>query len=149
MKKALLIMIAFVLLLAGAGYLVTVTEEKEPQPVNLPGNWKQAAAGSSYQAAVITENEINIYWISDGGKSQSLYWSGSVDIPKAGTLEPYTWVSKNNHEKTDYAMLASPDDTKEFTCNDGKISYSASAAGTTTTVYLVRTEDVIPNPAAN
>lgn len=34
------------------------------------------------------------------------------------------------------ALLASGDDTKDFTFKDGVISYEASAMGTTTTVKL-------------
>jgi hypothetical protein len=37
---------------------------------------------------------------------------------------------------TDSALLASTDDTKDFTFQDGTISYSVSAFGTSTTVVL-------------
>ena len=41
-------------------------------------------------------------------------------------------------EKTGMALLASSDDTKEFTYKDGVISYEASAMGTTKKVELTQ-----------
>lgn len=77
----------------------------------------------------------SIYWVSDNGDTKSLYWSGSFIIPTTAD-EPYTWDSKNDHSKTGSAMLASSDDTKTMTYQNGVLSYEASAMGTTTKVKL-------------
>jgi len=43
---------------------------------------------------------------------------------------------KNDHSKTEGALLASSDDTKTITYQNGVLSYEASAMGTTTTIKL-------------
>ena len=90
-------------------------------PADLTGNWKQVDGNSetSYQVAVITADAITVYWMS--ADSQSLYWAGSFVAPTTAT-EPYKWTSNNDHDKTGSAMLASSDETKEFTYKNGQIS---------------------------
>lgn len=104
---------------------------------DLTGEWKQENSKSddSYQAATISGDTIAIYWVSDNGDTKSLYWAGSFAAPKTAD-ESYSWTSKNDHSKTESALLASSDDTKTMTYQDGVLSYEASAMGTTTTVKL-------------
>ncbi|MDP4119981.1 MAG: hypothetical protein Q8876_02875 [Bacillota bacterium] len=115
------------------------TESKSPkkQVPDLAGNWKQANSKSddSYQVATISSDTIEIYWVSDNGDTKSLYWAGSFIAPTT-TNEPYTWNSKNDHNKTDSAMLASSDDTKTIKYENGVLSYETSIMGTTTTIKL-------------
>lgn len=111
------------------------TEEK--QPADLTGDWKQVNSSSddSYQQATISGDTIEIYWVSDNGDTKSLYWAGSFEAPTTAD-EPYSWESKNDHDKTDSALMASSDDTKKFTYEKNQISYEASAMGTTATIRL-------------
>ena len=113
--------------------------EKEdiPQPPDLIGEWKQTNSNSedSYQSATITEDTIEIYWVSDGGDTKSLYWAGTYVAPTTAD-EPYVWDSENDHSKTDVSLLASGDDTKTMTYQDGVLSYEASALGTTMKIKL-------------
>lgn len=104
---------------------------------NLTGEWKQEnnKSDDSYQAATISGETIAIYWVSDNGDTKSLYWVGSFVAPTTAD-EPYSWTSKNDHSKTESALLASRDDTKTMTYQNGVLSYKASAMGTTTTVKL-------------
>ena len=110
---------------------------EEKQPADLTGDWKQVNSSSddSYQQATISGDTIEIYWVSDGGDTKSLYWAGSFEAPTTAD-EPYSWESKNDHDKTDSALMASSDDTKKFTYEKNQISYEASALGTTTTIQL-------------
>jgi hypothetical protein len=48
----------------------------------------------------------------------------------------YSWVSNNDHEQTETSILASTDETKEFTYNNGVISFSASMQGVSKTFEL-------------
>lgn len=132
MKKSSLFLMALLVmvLLVGCGSSSEKTSD-------LSGTWKQSNSGSddSYQEAVISGDVIEIYWVSDGGDSKSLYWAGSYDAPTE-EVSTYSWDSVNDHEKTDSAMMASGDDTKTITYENGEISYSASMMGTTTTVKL-------------
>ncbi|MBU3219599.1 hypothetical protein [Clostridium algidicarnis] len=117
----------------------TSTESKttEKQIPDFTGEWKQENSKSddSYQVATISGDTIEIYWVSDNGDTKSLYWAGSFIAPTIAD-EPYIWNSENDHSKTDSAMLASTDDTKAMTYQNGVLSYKASAMGTTTTVKL-------------
>lgn len=126
-----------------------VTESKTPEKKipDLTGEWKQANSKSkdSYQAATISGDTIEIYWVSDNGDTKSLYWAGSFIAPKT-VDEPYIWNSKNDHSKTNSAMLASTVDTKTMTYQNGVLSYEASAMGTTTTVKLTKTPASTPAP---
>lgn len=110
---------------------------EEKQPADLTGDWKQVNSSSddSYQQATISGDTIEIYWVSDNGDTKSLYWAGSFEAPTTAD-EPYSWESKNDHDKTDSALMASSDDTKKFTYEKNQISYEASALGTTTTIRL-------------
>ncbi|MBU3201742.1 hypothetical protein LL037_08370 [Clostridium estertheticum] len=115
------------------------TESKTPkkQITDLTGEWKQSNSKTddAYQAATISGDTIVIYWVSDNGDTKSVYWAGSFVEPTTAN-EPYIWASKNDHSKTESAMLASTDDSKTITYQNGVLSYTASAMGTTTTVKL-------------
>lgn len=144
MKKAIIIAL-FVTVLTSifAGCSSTTTSSGNSDRTSkqiipdLTGDWKQTNSKSSdsYQAATISGDMIEIYWVSDNGDTKSLYWAGSFIVPTTAD-EPFTWDSKNDHSKTDSAMLASSDDTKTMTYQNGVLSYEASAMGTTTKVKL-------------
>ena len=113
-------------------------EEKESEePTDLTGTWKSEDNDGSYQEAVISEGRIEINWVSDGGDTKSIYWIGTYEAPTEA-VDEYSWTSERNKEETDTALLASTDDTKDFTYKDGVISYEASALGTTKTVELTK-----------
>lgn len=138
------------IIVLGAALLVTVftgcnsssaslvkSKTTQKQVPDLTGSWKQTngQSESSYQLATISGDTIEIYWMSDSGDSKSLYWAGTFVAPTTAD-EPYKWDSKNDHNKTENAMLASSDDTKTMTYQNGVLSYEASALGTTTTIKL-------------
>ena len=111
--------------------------EVAPRIADLTGAWKQDNSNSeaSYQQATITGDTITIEWVSDSGDTTSIYWVGTFQAPTNAT-EPYLWTSQRDAAATDSALLASTDDTKEFTYKDNVISYKVSALGTTTTAKL-------------
>lgn len=117
------------------------TSDNSTKTSDLTGNWKQSNSESedSYQEAVISGDTIEIYWISKGGDSKSLYWAGSYVAPSEA-VDSYSWDSANDHEKTGSSLLASSDDTKKITYEKGELSYSASAMGTTTTIRLKKVD---------
>lgn len=120
------------------------SQEAEKEPLDLTGTWTQENASDSYQEAVITDDTIEIYWISESESMRSVYWSGTYTAPSDDAPE-YSWTSEGYSEKMDMALLASQDDTKEFTYKDGKISYEVSMMGTTKTVDLVQTSEDVPD----
>lgn len=137
-KKCLSMALVFLL---SINLLACKSNELAPEtpalPPDLSGQWKQANSQSedSYHGAIIDGDRIEIYWVADNGDTRSLYWSGSVDEPTTAD-EPYSWRSKNDTNRTATALLASHDETKEFTYENNQISYSASIMGTTSTIRL-------------
>lgn len=117
------------------------TQEPTPNPIpDLTGVWTQVDAGDRYQQATIQGDTIEINWIGADGTS-ALYWAGSFIAPTTED-EPYTWTSANDTSKTSGALMASGDETKDFTYEDGKISYSVSMMGITNTMQLEKTDNV-------
>lgn len=140
MKKAILVtLLIFVLLLTACGKSAETNSNEEP--IDLTGNWAQEGKefSNGYQAGYISGDRIEIFWMTDEGKTSSLYWSGTYEAPKKVTDE-FTWDSKNDKTRTDKALLASGDDQKNFTYKNGKISYEASIMDQSATMTLVRTE---------
>lgn len=117
------------------------SEDEPSLPPDLSGQWKQVNAESenSYYGAIIDDDVIEIYLVSDNGDTRSLYWAGSYTAPNTAEY-PYFWESQNDKAKTEFALFASGDDTKTFTYKDGQISYSASMMGTTSKVRLEKQE---------
>lgn len=109
--------------------------EEAPQPPDLTGEWVQINSESedSYQQATITADTITVNWISPD--TTALYWAGTFEAPTTAE-EPYTWDSVNDTEQTSTAILASSDETKTFTYENGQISYDVSMMGVTKTVRL-------------
>ena len=118
----------------------TPTEEV-PTPPDLTGEWKQVDGNSedTYQTATIKDGVIEVYWINETENSKALYWAGTYIAPTTAD-EPFSWDSANDTEKTSTAILASGDDTKTFTYQNGQISYEVSALGVTQTVKLEKSE---------
>ena len=146
MKKYIFIAIASILAFSGcssssseaASSTAAVSSSvEESEPLDLTGTWKQVNSNSedTWQEATISGDIIEINWVSDNGDTKALYWAGSYIAPTEDT-DTYTWDSVNDHEKTDSALLASGDDTKTFTYENGQLTYEASAMGVTTTVRL-------------
>lgn len=118
MKKVLSILLVFSL-------IVGLFTGCAKQPLDLNGEWKDDTF-----KATIKDDYITIEWNNEEEQITSLYWAGSVDIPKdVNENEEYTWTSKNDTEKTDTSFLASSDETKVFTYSNGIISFDYSALG--------------------
>lgn len=116
---------------------VNQTETTMEESTDLTGTWISEESDGTYQEATITDNYIEINWVTPD--STSLYWAGTYVAP-SGAVDEYSWISENDTEKTDSALLASSSETKEFTYKDGVITYEASALGTTKTVELKKQE---------
>lgn len=114
--------------------------EVKMEPVDLSGTWIAPGEDDTTWMELTIEGEtMTINWVSDSGDTKSLYWAGSYTAP----TEPgdsWEWESANDHEQTDYALLASTDDTKSFSYHDGVISWETSALGTTKTMKAERVE---------
>lgn len=130
-KKLIVLALAVFMVLSSTG-----CGSKKEIP-DLSGTWKSKENNGSYQEAIITADTIEINWVSDSGNTKSIYWVGTYTAPTEAT-DTYEWTSERDEEKTASALLASTDDTKVFSYSKGKISYSVSAMGSTTTVELTK-----------
>lgn len=136
------IIAAFVLIIL-IGVFTSGNSEDKPkkvEPVDLTGTWRSENNDGSYHEAVISEDTIEINWITDDGDTKSLYWVGTYEAPTEAT-EEYKWTSEKDIEKTSGSLFASGDDTKEFTYENGILSYSSSMMGVTTTMKLEQVND--------
>ena len=139
MAAIVLIVVCFMLVACGSNKIE-----------DLSGTWRQVGTESedAYQEAIISGDTIEIYWMSDGGDTKSLYWAGTY-LPPEELTDPYSWDSVNNTEKTASALLASNDETKTFTFEDGVLIYSVSAFGTTTKMKLEKKSDSVSSAPEN
>lgn len=117
----------------GAGFLRYVVRDQTVPP-DLWGEWRDFAnSEDSFHGIYIYDNTIEIYWVTEGGQSTSLYWAGTFQAPPDGK-EPYTWESTCDEERTSAAQLASNEMTKTFTYSNGVLSYEANVMGVRTTI---------------
>lgn len=79
--------------------------------------------------------DYEIDWVFVDENKSAIYWVGSYDAPTTD-VNQYKWTSNNNHEQTETSILASTDDTKEFSYNNGIISFTASMQGVSKTFEL-------------
>lgn len=138
MKKRIAAVFLGIALAAAAAGCSGEAPQTALKDLDLTGEWKQSNGDSKdeYQAAYLSESGMEVYWVTDGGDTMSLYWAGSFTPPAAGDKEPYSWESKNDTSKTTGAALASNDGSKRFTYENGEISFSVSAMGTTSTIRM-------------
>jgi hypothetical protein len=60
---------------------------------------------------------------------------GTFEAP-ADATGPFAWTSQRDAAATDTALMASTDDTKEFTYKEGLISFTVSIQDKSATVEL-------------
>ena len=107
------------------------------EPLDLTGDWKQtnSNAADSYQAATIAGDVITVNWVNEADSTTALYWVGTYEAP-ADATETFTWLSAGDVAQMESGLLASGDDSKEFTYEDGKLKYELTAMGVTMTVEM-------------
>lgn len=105
------------------------------EPDDLNGLWIQENAEATYMAATITEGKIGVFFILEDDDTPWTYWVGTYEAPKTAD-EPYSWISENTYGGN--GLMASSADSKEFTYENGKLTYEVSIQGQTGEVTLVR-----------
>lgn len=112
-------------------------DSEQATPPSLVGEWEAKLSDEVSQKATITDDSITVDWVVDG--DSMLYWAGTYTAPTTAD-EPYTWDSQNDTEQTSTALMASPDETKTFTYQDGKITYDVTVDGSTVTATLEKVD---------
>ncbi len=118
-----------------------------PVAPDLTGVWDNAGAADTFsQEAAIAGSVITINWIpQDGSSDPMVYWIGTFDAPSSDGK--HEWTSKRDREQTDNELMASSDDTKEFTYENGTISYEVEAMGEVRMLELTQTSTTSPSAA--
>lgn len=115
-------------------------QAEQKAKLSLDGKWKQTNSNdpeNAWMAATIEGDTITVNWVSDGGDTESIFWVGSYEAPDT-TDDAYDFTSTRDAAATDNALLASTDDTKDFSYSNGVLSYKVTMMGTSTTVKLER-----------
>ena len=125
----------------GGSTTAATSAEQAPaaEPLDLTGDWKQTNSNSadSYQAATIAGDIITVNWVNEADSTTALYWIGTYVAPTEAA-DTFTWTSTGDVAQMETALLASGDDSKEFTYEDGKLKYELTAMGVTMTVEMER-----------
>lgn len=124
----------------------TVAEEVP----ELEGEWVQTNSDSeeNYLTATIEGDTITVNWqfaesedVEEGDWSitTALYWAGTYTAPEeAGSS--YSWTSEGDRDQMDSAILAASADEKEFTYEDGVLSFELTYQGETSVITMERDE---------
>lgn len=113
-------------------------EEAPPAP-DLTGGWKQSNSQSEtdFMTATIADGVISVNWELGSEDITAVYWVGTFEAP-ADATEPHIWTSQRDAAATESAILASTDDSKEFTYAEGLMSFTVSIQDQTATVELTK-----------
>lgn len=129
------------LALSGCGSDPQPSQQSEPQqPLDLSGTWRQSNSNdpdNTWMEAVIADGSITVNWVMDAGATTALYWQGTYAAP-TGPADTYSWTSTNTIDPNTFNLMASSDETKEFTYTGGKLTWQQSAMGVTTTIECER-----------
>ena len=108
-------------------------------PLDLTGEWVQTNSLSkdSYQAIRITDQAIDVYWISESEGIYMLYWSGTCQTP-AARKDACRWTSENDLARTSTSRRGSQAKEKEFRYADGKLTYQVEEGDQPETVEAER-----------
>ena len=105
----------------------TVTE-KVDEPLDLTGLWVQENADKSYMVADIKDDSIGVFFILEGDDTPWTYWVGTYTAP-TDDKNTYDWTSESTYGGN--GMLASSEDEKDFSYENGKLQCKVSIQGTT------------------
>jgi len=107
-------------------------EPSEPSAPDLSGEWRTIASteDDTGMGAYIDGEKIEVYWLIPSENMTALYWAGSFSAPESAE-EPYKWTSNADKDRNSSALMASTDDTKDFTYDGGTLTCSVTAFGVT------------------
>lgn len=103
------------------------TQSQEASTVDLSGVWTHtnSASGEPGLEARIDGNVIEVKWLIEDALGKGIYWVGSFDsiVPKEGKT---TFTSVRDKVATEMELMASSDEQKEFTYENGKLKFPLS-----------------------
>ena len=114
------------------------TTEAE-EPLDLTGLWiqKDADEDNYITASIRDDGKIGVFFKLEGDDKPWTYWVGTYVAPSEAT-DKYSWTSDNTYDGN--GLLASDNATKDFTYDDGIISFPMTFQGKSGTIHLIRGE---------
>ena len=118
-----------------AGYEMFLSgDPRATEPMSFSGPW-QAKLNDATLNAVITGDGIEIHWITS--QTDAIYWKGTFPAPPNATRgSVFTIVSVGDTATMEQSLLASQDESKAFTFDNGKLSFKMTVMGVTQIVAL-------------
>lgn len=119
--------------------------EPEPEPevnaLDLTGQWKETDPLNKdmYYGAVIGEDKIELYRVSEDSGSRHLYWAGTY-VPPERDIDSYFWTSQTGWHRVDRETIAADKETLDFTYQDSHLSYYVMNDGIIKWVEMEREE---------
>ncbi len=105
---------------ASASLDVHDVTERPLHPV-VPGGWRRRG----------------VRWVNEVDSTTALSWIGTY-AAATEAADTLTWTSVGDVAQMETALLASGDDSKEFTYENGKLKHELTAMGVTMTVEMER-----------
>ncbi len=121
---------------------------EEEETLDLTGVWQSEVTDGAYMEATISGETITVNWMDEEDETSALYWIGTY-IPPTESTDEYDWESQGDVDQMSTALLASSDETKEFSYSNGDLSFPVSALGTTTTMHMTLTSETVPETTAD
>lgn len=106
--------------------------EQASAPV-LDGRWRQVGHGEGEEGMIGTiDGDTIALWIKSDGTDWT-YWCGTFEAPRS--TDPYTFTSVADKSNMG-GLLSSQDNSKDFSYEDGKLTFTFSMRGDTTEVVM-------------
>jgi hypothetical protein len=128
LAAASIVVIALLLASAASG------NPHDTDQVTFSGPW-QAKLNDATLNAVISGDGIEIHWVTS--QTDAIYWKGTFPVPEHVTHgSVLTITSVGDTAAMENSLLASQNKTKDFTFDNGKLTFKMTVMGVTQTVAL-------------
>ena len=137
MKKVVTLVLSLIVM--SALFACSGGQASSTEPLDLQGDWRQVdtKTADNWVEATITGDTIEVFVVNENGERRSLQWAGTYRAPTEAT-NSYTWESERDSSRTEISGLASSEDTKVFTYENGKLSYKDTIGQITLSMTLER-----------
>lgn len=115
--------------------------EEEKDPWDLTGSWCEDSVenGKPGMAAFLTADKMTVYSVTDKQSIYSPFWIGTYEVQEGKDI--FTWVSINDVSNDEDYCRYSGDEKKDFSYENGKISF-ITVTGEEETQHIMHRTDI-------